>query len=217
MSGVIYFHPQREKTHFGNGGIAYHDHIGNHNQDPYIWNDKFLHSYCHITQSRNDIGQVNFWVSTNNLNKIEKILCDLVFVVGEKHYWENANHIDISNSLVDNKQAFDEHYNYHSDHRYNKRKRYTLKADPISSFQPQDENSNLIDILPFINFIGITTEWIEANCKSGWNSKPIKLSVENTQELYNYLFETAFVRLSGTDFKKLRFEVITDTKNKKVC
>ncbi len=217
MRGVIYYHPVREKSIFEDGTIAYHDHIGSHNQDPYIWNDKFLHSYCHITQSTNEIGQINFWVSSDNLNKIDKLLCDLVFVIKEKIYWRDANKINQDDKMVDSEMAFKENYSYHTDHPYKKRKKYTLKADPEKSFQPQDENRELIDILPFLNLIGISTDWIQANIKSGWNSKPLKISEENTQKIYDYLIKVASIKLKGVDLKKLRLEFLEERKDKNVC
>lgn len=53
MSGYLIYHPSRSVATFDTV-IVYHDHIGG-NQDPYIWNEPFLHTYCHITQMKPDV------------------------------------------------------------------------------------------------------------------------------------------------------------------
>ncbi|MDJ0554775.1 MAG: hypothetical protein QNJ68_10100 [Microcoleaceae cyanobacterium MO_207.B10] len=46
MSGYLIYHPSRLVSAFETIRV-YHD-TTNGNQDPYLWNQKFLHTYCHI-------------------------------------------------------------------------------------------------------------------------------------------------------------------------
>ncbi len=98
-------------------------------------------------------------------------------------------------------EAYIDHYRWASQHPFKKRKRYTLKADPIS-FQPQDRNRELIDIIPFFTDYGITTETLRQSLKAGYGSKPFFL--KNALPLYNWLQKKAVVKLFGTDLEKIR-------------
>lgn len=101
MAYLIY-HPNRRV--FKDKGITvYHDKFGG-NEDPYLWNDKFLHTYCHITQMTNVKGQVNFWVSGEKFTEFSYLLCDCVFVTAEKRFWESNDNIKINDPIVDNPQ-----------------------------------------------------------------------------------------------------------------
>ena len=60
MAGYLIYHPKREVSKFANL-VVYHDSTTG-NQDPYIWNQPFLHTYCHITQMSPEVGHINFWV-----------------------------------------------------------------------------------------------------------------------------------------------------------
>src|ERR1043165_4628279 len=102
MSKQFYliYHPKRERI-FLNGLTIYHDKFSD-NQDPYIWNDRFLHTYCHITQLSNYIGQTNFWISGDVYPNFTRLFCDCVFVIEEKLFWSRRNSIDRSDPIVDN-------------------------------------------------------------------------------------------------------------------
>ncbi|MDH3268254.1 MAG: hypothetical protein OEM46_05300, partial [Ignavibacteria bacterium] len=79
----LIYHPHRSKKQIGDL-IVYHDEFGG-NEDPYIWNKKFLHTYCHITQLSNNVEQVNFWVSGYPTQKnFTGLFCDCVFYIKEK-------------------------------------------------------------------------------------------------------------------------------------
>jgi hypothetical protein len=206
--GYLIYHPKRSQIDVGEL-IVYCDGFY-HNEDPYIWNDKFLHSFCHITQLKNEIGQINFWVggNTTSLNFTE-LLCDCVFVIEEKRYWTNANSIERSDPIVDSDETFKHHYNWvnQGEHHFNKKKRYTLKANCEKSFQPQDSNRKLIDILPFLNQQGHTTEEIitcfamTKNGKRAVNTRPMKISAELSEKLYDYCY-SANVKLTGKQLAK---------------
>jgi hypothetical protein len=59
--GWIVYHPRRVANTFD--GIRVHcDHTGR-NQDTYVWNERFTHSYCRITQMAPVEEDVILWVS----------------------------------------------------------------------------------------------------------------------------------------------------------
>lgn len=200
MNYLIY-HPKRQLSEIV-GFKVYHDSFG-HNEDPYIWNKNFLHSFCHITQISPKVGSYIFWVSGDTYPDFKKLNCDCVFVVKEKTYWATANKIEVTDPLVDNEQTFRHHYNWvnppHNEHVFKKRKRYTLKGDENLSFQPQDKDQNLIDIVPLLNDKGISIEFLRSsisrtkNGKHALNSRPFKLTDELTEKLYNYLSNSSII------------------------
>jgi len=174
MSYIIY-HPKRCVSKIEDFTI-YHDNFKD-NQDPYIWNKNFLHTYCHITQMKNVVGQYNFWVSAKDYPNFTNLYCDCVFVVEEKLYWKEAKKIELSDSIVNNNiQTFEHHYKWANEgnHHFNRRKRYTLKADSEKSFQPQDCNKNLIDILPFLNENGISTRYLIDSITTNFRSSHLE-------------------------------------------
>lgn len=81
----LIYHPRRELRRFGGRAVYFDSPRGN--QDPYIWNDVFLHSYCHITQFRAEAGDINVWVSGDRFPEFRALYCDLVFVVARKCPW----------------------------------------------------------------------------------------------------------------------------------
>lgn len=111
MGGYLIYHPRRQKSVFGSV-LVYHDHIGNHNQDPYVWNTQFLHTYCHITQMSPIIGDINFWVSGDTFPDFSHLYCDLVFVVAKKQFWAQANDIARDDKIVDSEESYKDHYRW---------------------------------------------------------------------------------------------------------
>ncbi len=171
--------------------------------------------FAHITQLTNDEKQhqINFWVSGDSYPNFTRLLCDCVFVIAEKHIWTHPNHIDSYDPIVDNCQIFEHHYKWvnppHFQHQFQKRLRYTLKADDQKSFQPQDFNGNLIDILQFLNDNGISTQHLRnsishtCSSKSARNSRPYKLPNDLGQKLYDYLTSNAIIKLFGRQLKNI--------------
>jgi hypothetical protein len=198
MVSYLIYHPRRNETVFEDLTV-FHDAFGG-NEDPYVWNDKFLHTYCHITQLENVVGQVNFWISGNSYPNFTQLFCDCVFVIESKWYWKNRNSIENTDSLVDNAQAFEHHYQWpgRGHHFYKKRRRYTLKADASRSFMPQNENRKLIDILPFLNENGISTDALVKAMTSKRGSRPFRLENELGSKLYDYLFSVAAIKIVGS-------------------
>ena len=208
MASYIIYHPERNRSVLDSLTV-YHDNFKG-NQDPYMWNKKFLHTFCHMTQIKNEIGDINFWVWGKGYPNFTELVCDCVFVVDEIHQWKNVNHIESEDPLVENLQSFNHHYKWVNDpdrqHFFKRRKhRFTLKAQEHKSFQPQNNKRQLIDILPFMNENGISTDELInsiAKTKSGKkaiNSKPYKIEDNLSQKLYDYLFKNAVIKLKGKD------------------
>jgi hypothetical protein len=195
-NSYLLYHPKRQRQITVVGSLKiHHDKFGG-NEDPYLWNKQFLHTYCHITQLSNEVGQVNFWVSNDSFKKLDALYCNCVFVIAEKCWWKEPNFISRKDKIVENDQTFEHHYKWHIQHPL-KRRRYTLKADSTLSFQPQDSNGNLIDILPFLNSQGFSTSDLSDGMKAGFSSNPFELGASIGLKLYEHLVRMAPVKILG--------------------
>ncbi|HYO50552.1 MAG TPA: hypothetical protein VEW94_11940 [Chloroflexia bacterium] len=202
MNGYLIYHPARAVSRLGDLTI-YHDATTG-NQDPYIWNKCFLHTYCHITGLRAAAGDINFWVSGDHFPRFNHLYCDLVFVVAEKLYWSARNAIVATDSLVDTPAAYADHYRWASiQHRFKRRRRYTLKADPLRSFQPQDGANRLIDLVPFLVAHGFSLEMLRQGLRRGFRSRPMVLGAM-ASDLYIWLAQTAPVKINGSLLQEIR-------------
>lgn len=203
MKGYLVYHPKRCVSKFGNL-VVYHDKIRG-NQDPYVWNESFLHTYCHITQMSPDEGDINFWVSGDRFPAFTRLTCDLVFVVNEKLFWKNPNAISSDDSLVDSEEAYADHYKWVYQHHFKRRQqRFTLKADPTKSFQPQTETNELLDVLPFFRNMGLKVTTLRRELRAGTGSRPFPLNGSVTLALYNYLNEHSHIKLKGKKLAQIR-------------
>jgi len=203
--GYLIYHPERSINEVNNGLKIYHDQFGG-NEDPYLWNDRFLHTFCHITQLKNEPGQINFWVSGDKWPNFNALYCDCIFVIQKKCFWENRNYISLIDPIVDNKQCFEHHYKWGNlkpdqPHYFKRRYRYTLKADPKKSFQPQDKSQNLIDIIPFLQEKGYSIDYLRDKIITRRGSKPFKLPDVIVPKLYNFLSCKATIKIKGKDIK----------------
>lgn len=202
MTCYLIYHPKREVAKVSSLTI-YHDKFGG-NEDPYIWNKQFLHTYCHITQLPNEEGQINFWISGDTFPNFTALYCDCVFVVAVagKHFWKDANTMRRKDPLVENDQTYEHHYKWgdekYGHHQLKRRRRYTLKADERLSFQPQDGSGGLIDILPFLNGQGVSTHKLRNSMNTGRGSRPFEIGETLGQKLYDYLVRESKVKLTGT-------------------
>ena len=199
MVGYLVYHPKRVVTRCGKT-VVHHDPVGG-NQDPYVWNDPFLHSYCHITQMRLEVGHTILWVSGDHWPAFGRLYCDLVFVVGAKLYWVDPNCILPEDPIVDSPRAYNEHYRWASQHFFKRRRRFTLKADP-HSFQPQNSDGELIDIVPALVQCGLTLDQLRSGFRAGCGSKPIRLGHE-ADFVVRWLREHALVMLWARDLAKV--------------
>lgn len=199
----IIYHPTRHIFE-RNGVRIYHDSFGEKNEDPYLWNKQFLHSYCHITQMKSDVGNINFWVSGDTFPNFNSLYCDCVFVVEEKVYWRDSNNIELFDEIVDNSEAYNYHYRWgNHQHFFKRRKRYTLKASADKSFQPQNMDGSLVDIVPFLKEYGLELKDLRKQMKAGYQAKPMKLDVNVAQLLYEFLFYNAAHKIYGYQIANL--------------
>ncbi|WP_336637300.1 hypothetical protein [Lysinibacillus fusiformis] len=224
IGGYIIYHPTRKKTRVKGTNIYFDDN--NHNQDPYIWNSQFLHSTCHMTElkeiqkSQNFSNRffVIFWVSGDENEKFKdfsSLYCDLIFVVKEKIIWneETLNDISPLNPVVDSNLAYTDHYFWVPiDHPYKSTRygRFTLKANLKKSFQPQNSDGNLIDILHLITKVAnCTSSELRERIRKGKSDKsfrsyPVPLTEDEVQELYNSINNIAQIKLRGPFLEKIR-------------
>jgi hypothetical protein len=202
--GYLIYHPRRQRSVFGQL-VVYHDGV-DHNQDPYVWNDQFLHSFCHMTQMRPMIGNINLWVYGNKWPEFDHLYCDLVFTVAEKKYWQECNHIAESDPIVDSALSYRDHYGWVSQqHKFRRlRRRFTLKADPDLSFQPQEKNGNLIDIVSWLDEEGLDLVSLRKGLRAGIASKPMEVADAILQRLWSKLAEDCYSQIYGNQLKTLR-------------
>lgn len=205
MNAFIMYHPPRVRCEAGKNRI-YHDGFGGGNSDPYVWNERFLHSFCHITQlPRKGLapGDLVFWVSGDTFPEFTGLWCDLVFEIEEIVWWPDANRVRRTDAFVESDIAYREHYLPGcSDHPL-KRGRCTLKAHPRRSFQPQTAARALVDIVPILRDLGVGLDVLRPGLRAGFAAKPMPIEESTGAELYRRISAAAAVRLRGADM--LRF------------
>lgn len=203
MAGHLIYHPQRIASKFGEVLVHYDSTAGN--QDPYVWNSRFLHSYCHITQMSPQVGDINFWVTGDRkFPAFDRLYCDLVFVVETKDYWRERNSIERRDPMVDSAEAFNDHYRWSHQHPFVRRRRFTLKASDKQSFQPQTPDGALIDILGPLAHLGLSVEALRAGMRSNRGSRPYRLDDRVSGGLYQWLLARAAIRLTGEELRSIR-------------
>lgn len=203
MNGYLIFHPKRDISTFGDVTVYHDSTIGN--QDPYIWNVKFLHTYCHITQMQSEITNINYWVSWDKFPNFSHLYSDLIFFVEQKLYWKQRNTIDRDDPIVDSMEAFIDHYQWAcGEHCFKRRRRFTLKADPDRSFQPQAANKELIDVVPFLVNAAMSLDELNRKSRAGFNSQPFSLDSRVAVSLYEYLEQQASIKLRGKELELIR-------------
>jgi len=202
MNGYLIYRPKRDLSTFSEMKV-YHDRIKRGNQDPYVWNKQFLHTYCHITQIRFTKGNINFWVSGDTFPDFSHLYCDLVFVVQDICPWKEQNHIDRTDPMVDSIEAFIDHFQWAEcgEHRFKRRRRFMLKADPDRSFQSQDANGGLIDIVPFLIKAVLPLDKLRQELRaqptSNRGAEPYVLKESIAIVLYEWLEQQASIKLTG--------------------
>ncbi|MDT2659249.1 hypothetical protein P7E02_05180 [Enterococcus hulanensis] len=202
MINYIFPHPKRVKYHIplselkkiSNAGAYATDlyvyaerfnKIGN--QDPYVWNEQFLNTYCKKPWNRKNWEKVDkiFWISKLN----DSFVCDLVFVVkkGSIHQWDEYNKIERNHPMIDSGFAYKDHYCWpeRGEHVFNcKVKRVTLKADMETSFQPQIADGKLVDVTDILK-----KEWIEKLNRRSYGNNIIRIDQESADMLYKSIIE----------------------------
>lgn len=149
------------------------------NQDPYVWRNRFLHSYCKMNRipcSKLQQGDYLLWISPVDKSQIEKRwLCDLVFEVDRVRPWdpkegkigrEGANNRIQDTQLWGKLLSDEDSYEYHdhfkwvdcrapgvakAQHVFGGRKiRRTLVATE-KSYQPQCGDGSLVDVTKLVS------------------------------------------------------------------
>jgi len=202
----LIYHPKRVRVCVG-GQVVHCDSLKG-NQDPYVWSDRFLHTFCHATQMTAKVGHFNFWDSGDSWPKFSALYCDLVFVVNEIADWHDRNWMDEDDSIVDSPIAYMDHYQWvnRGQHRFKSewRVRRTLKADPAKSFQLQSLENELPDIVPLLSQDGISIEEVQSRFRAGCASKPMPLDRNQVNQLYGKVLDLPGRKLFGADLKLLR-------------
>lgn len=201
-------HPKRGCVGIGGNKKAYFDEEENH--CPYIWNNRFLHTFCQGPFRLNPYrGQIIFWVSKiqQKGKKMTALNCDLVFVVDEIHTWKNPNKISNKCNFVESNLIFNEHYKFGNaesgdDHYLRKRSRITLKAHPTLSFQPQAKNGELINVLPFFHVKEISKLRKKFSNQNARRTYPFDMTLIRAIEFYDWISSKAHFRILGREFKK---------------
>lgn len=178
MTDYLIWHPERNAIHDKSEVYAYADPISNgHNQDPYIWNRKFLYSYCKLNSgtgtSKKLVNCIKerdrlFFVSSTRGDmvsfvkneSIELIVpknglrCDLVFEVEKKVIWEEEclnrlQKCDLPNDLVGDLSNKDFSFSDHFGYCYEhpKLSPHVTFIAKENSFQPQSKE-NCLEIYP---------------------------------------------------------------------
>ena len=118
MNAYLLYHRDVETTSLPCGITVYHDR-SRHNQDPYIFNERFLQTYCHMSWLRKRgirQGDLYFWVSAGegvSREKYQELLCDLVFEVEQPDVeWSHPNNLKEDDPIVDSKQVWEDHYSW---------------------------------------------------------------------------------------------------------
>ncbi len=224
MNAYLLYHSDVETTVLPSGIIVYHDR-SRHNQDPYIFNERFLQTYRHMSRLRKRCiqkGDLYFWVSTGEgvrRDKYTVLLCDLVFEVEQPDVeWSHPNNFTEDDPIVDSKQAWEDHYSWASiDHSYTPeqilagKKRFTAKAHPLNSFQPVDQYQQRPDVLALLHsFQGDGDAKVdgqalyEAINYNAWGSAPFPLNHQVAHLLYQTLNSERFVQRRGKWLLQLR-------------
>jgi hypothetical protein len=202
-SARLIYHPRRECRIFGSATVYFDSTAGN--QDPYVWNDAFLHSYCHITQFHAEAGDINLWVCGDHFPQFSHLYCDLVFVVARKCPWDDANDLRRDDPLVDSGRAWADHYRWYAQHPLTRRSRCTLKADPARSFQAQTADGNLIDIVPLLQEQGTGLPELRVGMHAGTGSQPMTIAIAAAEAIAKTLKHAPVIR-TGPELRKIRLD-----------
>lgn len=210
MGHYLVYHPRRVVTSV-NGVLVHHDSfVGN--QDPYVWHTHFLHSYCHITEMKLKPGDITIWVSGDTFPNFTALYCDLVFKVLHKCVWSDRNFIEKTDPIVDSHAAFEDHYKWAHHHRFVRRRRYTLKADPEGSWQPQMQNGLLPDLLPALISNNLSLETLRSRIRANKGSRPMPLGASVARSLVRSLEQGAHLLLRGSTLAPLRDAAIASAR-----
>jgi hypothetical protein len=162
-----------------------------------------------MSQMSPHVEDINFWVSGDTYPLFSRLYCDLVFVVKDKIFWpkEQTNALSSAHTMIDSQEAYIDHYQWAAQghHGYKKRSRFTLKADPLYSFQPQDELGGLIDIVGILQDAGLPLATLREKMRTHGGSRPFPIDAHTAQYLYDRLSKRAYLLLTGELLQSIRY------------
>jgi hypothetical protein len=142
-------------------------------------------------------------VSGDRFPGFTRLYCDLVFVVDVKCHWADANDLSRDHPLVDSAEAWADHYRWYQQHPLVRRSRFTLKADPALSFQAQDSDGSLIDVVPLLHEHGMSLDSLQAGMHAGTGSQPMTIP-RPLATFISGILSQAPVILHGPELRKIR-------------
>jgi len=170
-----------------------------------VWSTRFLHTYCHMTQMSPAVGDVNFWVSGDTFPRFPISTAISSSWSRKRPTGRKPTSLRVGDPLVDSDEAFIDHYRWAAyQHRLKRRRRFTLKADPDRSFQPQDSDKRLLDVVPFLEKQRLPLESLRTGLRAGITSKPMRLDGSIVGSLYQWVNEQAPVKLTGETLQAIR-------------
>jgi hypothetical protein len=218
MNAYLLYHQAVHTSRLPCGIAVYHDHPRD-NQDPYIWNKQFLHTYCHMKALRKETpefleGDLRFWVSAGEgvaRKGYAALLCDLVFVVKDQHSWSNLSDLKVKDDPRTDSpeeittETYEDHYKPGaSDHPLPEGEEYvTVKAHPYDSFQPLNEQQQRYDIFSFLKKKVDTAALWKAINFTPRSSYPFPLDPDVAGLLYERL-KKAPCKRTGEELQPLR-------------
>ena len=142
-------------------------------------------------------------MSGDTFPEFSRLHCDPVLIVTEKRQWRDANAMARDDPIVDSPEAFNDHYRWHIQHPFTRWKRYTLKAEPERSFQPQTASAELIDIVPLLARHGLPLGQLQAGLRAGVGSRPVRLERSAATAIADQLRQ-APIQLQGPALRQIR-------------
>lgn len=189
------------------------DCINKGNEDPFVFSDPWLYSYCHATQLRRTPREdgsylqkdtVIFFVSGDCANK-ERLTIDTVFVIENALTWTKKPELTLPitfRGINEDSPLWKRHLKFpfcgqHASvtHTYEARhytEQDTEVEDPFS-FLPIDKNGNRVTI-PFSE---LTTELVAKINKKIRGKYPVLLSCNEMQQIYHLIENKAVTKVIG--------------------
>lgn len=207
MSGYLIIHKWRPATSFNNK-VIYHDSFSN-NQDPYIWSDPFIYSFCKSYWLSTKTGPVNkgdffFFLTANRVvnglapSNNTPIYCDLVFQVNDYKHWPNNIAVPLQSNFTNSslatwnsqewQRAVGDHFQwpYYKQHSWKNKKLITYISDQTNSFQPQ-VNRNPSISKGLVNLLNITPFLSSAGIPYITLNQPLHITNTTANNLFSYI------------------------------
>ena len=216
MANYIMLHQNRIEVKIDDTSVYCDNFKGN--QDPYVWSERFLNTFCKTTQikaSQLKKGDTLFWFSRQGNPSEDRWFVDLVFIVDEISYWEKSdkageavdypfehyNDVKLSTIKYD-EYSYKDHYEWaKSDHPKTSsrpKRRFTIVASK-ESYQPQTEHKELIEIKD--KYI---LDMFEQSPRGGSGFRCKEITDKQVEYIENFILANKKIELKGSDLFKLR-------------